>query len=90
MKTLRATARQTEQRDQQIQGVLAKYPSLRAAWSETEEADETIVTSIDVEVGDDAVERLASDLRACGWVVKVYTGSAAARRAGGLDDDTLS
>ena len=60
-----------QRRDQQIQGVLARYP-LRVAWSETEEADETIVTSINVEVGDAAVvERLAADLRRCGCVVKV-------------------
>ena len=53
---------------------MARYPSLRAEWSEEEEEDDETVTLIDVSVRDEAVvERLAFDLKACGCVVKVYT-----------------
>jgi hypothetical protein len=46
---------------------------LRAEWSEEEEDDET-VTPIDVSVRDEAVvERLASELKACGCEVRVHT-----------------
>jgi hypothetical protein len=92
MKMIRVIAKQTERRDQRLESVIAKYPSLQdqrmglvatfegqanpapmvrsyVAWMA-----EDGVTLIDIEVGDEAiVERLASELRACGCVVRVYT-----------------
>jgi hypothetical protein len=86
MKMIRATAKRTERRNQRIEGVIAQFPSLAPPsltplfaganatysfvnWSETDSE-----TQVDIEVRDETiVERLASELKAGGAVVKIYT-----------------
>jgi hypothetical protein len=82
---IRATAKRTERRS--IERVIAQFPSLAPQspaplfaganataysfvdWSETDGE-----TQVDIEVRDETiVERLASELKACGAVVKIYT-----------------
>ena len=83
MKMVCMTAKPNERRDQRILSVLTKFPSLTSLSTMTGNAtyDDFVdwtfddsKTQIDIEVRDETiVERLASELKACGAVVKVYT-----------------
>ena len=80
MKFVCARAKQTDRRDRRIEAVLTGYPSLSRSlgalvtYSFVEWGEEDGETQINIEVRDeDIVERLASELRACGAVTKVYT-----------------
>jgi hypothetical protein len=80
MKFVFARAKQTERRDQRIEAVLAGFPSLEpsigalGSYHFVEWCEEDGDTAINIEVRDEGiVERLASELRACGAVTKVYT-----------------
>jgi hypothetical protein len=80
MKFVCARAKQTERRDRRIEAVLAGYPSLEprigvlGSYHFIEWNEEDGETAINIEVDDEGlVERLASELRACGAVTKVYT-----------------
>jgi hypothetical protein len=86
MKMIRATAKRTERRNRRIEGVIAQFPSLappslaplfagaNATYSFVSRTETDSETRIDIEVRDETiVERLASELKACGAVVRVYT-----------------
>jgi hypothetical protein len=98
MKMICAQAKTTAKRGKRIDAVIKKYPELwpqsMGAWqlngrpcpvqrsyiSWGEEDDQTI---IELEVRDDSnVERLASEMRACGCVVKVMTEKEYRKREG--------
>jgi hypothetical protein len=68
-KKIRITAKRTERRDKRIRAVLNEH-LYQCLWNELENDD---VTLIDIDVRNDTVvERLASELRACGCIVSVY------------------
>ena len=89
MKMICLQAKTTAKRDKAIEGVIAKYPELQPKSMGTWELNgqpcpvthsyvnwitEDDQISIQIEVHDESkVERLASELRACGCVVNVMT-----------------
>jgi hypothetical protein len=81
MKVIRVSAKQTKRRDQRLESVLAKHLT-RIEWLE-----EDGLTLINIEVDDETiVERLASELKACGCIVRVYTEKQYEKARISLDD----